>query len=77
LKRWLRQDLRQMMHDVLLDRTARQRGLFDPDYVASLVASLDHESIQVDRIWTLFMLELWFREFIDKPGSSSPVPQTS
>ena len=30
LKRWLRQDLRQMIHDVLLDRTARERGLFAP-----------------------------------------------
>jgi asparagine synthase (glutamine-hydrolysing) len=76
LKRWLRHDLRQMAHDVLLDRTARERGLFDPDYVAQLVASLDHESIQVDRIWTLLMLELWFRAFIDAPRSTSRVPQT-
>ena len=71
LKRWLRQDLRQMTHDLLLDRTARERGLFEPTYVAQIVASLQHGSIQVDRIWTLLMLELWFREFIDKPHSSS------
>ena len=76
LKRWLRHDLRQMAHDVLLDRTARERGLFDPDYVAKLLASLDRESIQVDRIWTLLMLELWFRAFIDAPRSTSRVPQT-
>jgi asparagine synthase (glutamine-hydrolysing) len=71
LKRWLRQDLRQMTHDVLLDRTARQRGLFEPAYVANLVATLQHGSIQVDRIWTLLMLELWFREFIDPPRSTA------
>ena len=65
----------QLTHDVLLDRTARERGLFDPAYVAKLVASLDHESIQVDRIWTLLMLELWFRAFIDAPRSTSRVPQ--
>ena len=75
LKRWLRRDLKQMTHDVLLDRTARERGLFEPAYVANLVASLQHESIQVDRIWTLLMLELWFREFIDKPRSPSRVPR--
>ncbi len=75
LKRWLRQDLRQMTHDLLLDRTARERGLFEPTYVAKLVAALQHGSIQVDRIWTLLMLELWFREFIDKPRSSSRLPQ--
>jgi asparagine synthase (glutamine-hydrolysing) len=72
LKRWLCEDLRQMTHDVLLDRTARERGLFDPTYVAKLVASLQHESVQVDRIWGLLMLELWFREFIDRPTSSPP-----
>jgi asparagine synthase (glutamine-hydrolysing) len=72
LKRWLRRDLRQMIHDVLLDRTARERGLFAPAYVGGLVASLERESTNVDRIWTLLMLELWFREFIDAPRT---VPQ--
>jgi asparagine synthase (glutamine-hydrolysing) len=71
LKRWLRRDLRPMIHDVLLDRTARERGLFEPAYVARLVASLEYESTQVDRIWTLLMLELWFREFVDTPRSAS------
>ncbi len=75
LKRWLRHDLKQMTHDVLLDRTARERGLFDPAHVAGLVASLDHQSVQVDRVWTLLMLELWFRAFIDKPASSSLAAQ--
>jgi asparagine synthase (glutamine-hydrolysing) len=77
LKRWLRHDLNQMTCDVLLDRTARERGLFDPGYVAKLVASLDRESVQADRIWTLLMLELWFREFIDPPASLSRAPQPS
>ena len=38
LKRWLRHDLRPLMHDMLLDPTARERGLFDPAYVAGLIA---------------------------------------
>ena len=59
-----------MVGDVLLDRRARERGLFDPAYVGRLVASLERESANVDRIWTLLMLELWFREFID--GSGAP-----
>jgi len=71
LNRWLCHDLRQMMQDVLLDRTARERGLFDPAYVSKLVASLQHEATQVDRVWTMLMLELWFREFIDKPVPSA------
>jgi asparagine synthase (glutamine-hydrolysing) len=75
LKRWLRHDLKQLTHDVLLDRTARERGLFDPVYVAGIVASLAHGSTQVDRIWTLLMLELWFRAFIDPPRSTSRASQ--
>ncbi len=49
--------------------------LYEPAYVAKLIASLQQGSIQVDRIWTLLMLELWFREFIDKPRSSSSLLQ--
>ncbi|MBI5920565.1 MAG: asparagine synthase (glutamine-hydrolyzing) [Betaproteobacteria bacterium] len=75
LKRWLCHDLRQMTHDLLLDRTARERGMFKPAYVSKLVGSLLHGSAQVDRVWTMLMLELWFREFIDKPPSSSRVLQ--
>ena len=40
-----------------------------------LVASLECESGNVDRIWTLLMLELWFREFIDAPRTTPrPLP---
>jgi hypothetical protein len=71
MKRWLRHDLRRMTHDALLDRTAREGGLFDPGHAARLVASLDQESVQVDRVWTLLMLELRFRAFVDAPRSTS------
>ena len=67
LKRWLRHDLRQLTRDVLLDRTARERGLFDPARVAELVDSLDGETVRTHQVWTLLMLELWFRAFIDAP----------
>jgi asparagine synthase (glutamine-hydrolysing) len=73
LKRWLGHDLRQMTHDLLLDQTARERGLFEPACVSKLVASLQHGAAQVDRVWTMLMLELWFREFIDKPPAFSRV----
>jgi asparagine synthase (glutamine-hydrolysing) len=68
LERWMRHDLRDMIQDVLLDKTARERGLFDSGYVQSLVDNLDRSrNSTVDRLWTLLVLELWFREFIDKP----------
>jgi asparagine synthase (glutamine-hydrolysing) len=64
--RWFREDLRVLAGDVLLDETARARGLFRPGAVARLL----HEHVlgRADhghRLWCLLMLELWQREHID------------
>jgi asparagine synthase (glutamine-hydrolysing) len=68
LARWLRTDLRAMTRDVLLDRTARERGLFDPAEVQRLFEDFDRGRGDADRLWTLLMLELWFRRFLDRRG---------
>jgi asparagine synthase (glutamine-hydrolysing) len=65
LERWMRHDLKEMTRDILLDRRARQRGLFEPKYVDDLVGKLDGPQGPADRVWTLLVLELWFRQFID------------
>ncbi len=65
LRRWMKQDLAGMVKDVLLDKTARERGLFDPREVSRIIDSLDSDHNAPDRAWTLLMLELWFREFVD------------
>ena len=67
LRRWMNEDLGGMVRDVLLDRRARERGLFDPREVQRLVDSMDRDRNAPDRVWTLLVLELWFREFIDRP----------
>lgn len=64
---WLRDRLKDLAYDALLGSTARQRGLFTPQYVERLLrehceGTNDHQY----RLWTLLMLELWFHEFIDK-----------
>jgi asparagine synthase (glutamine-hydrolysing) len=69
LERWMKRDLRTLVKDTLLDKRARERGLFDPKVVTELVDSLDGFQPMVDRLWTLLVLELWFREFIDAPAS--------
>jgi asparagine synthase (glutamine-hydrolysing) len=53
------------VREVLLDKRARERGLFEPREVKRLVESLDRDRNAPDRVWTLLILELWFREFID------------
>lgn len=65
LERWMRNDLRPMARDVLLDGTARRRGLFAPKYVTELVDTLERNNSTVDRVWTLLVLELWLREYVD------------
>ncbi len=68
LRRWMREDLAPMVREVLLDRTARERGLFEPAYVEQLIARMATSRDAPDRVWTLLVLELWFREFIDRRG---------
>jgi asparagine synthase (glutamine-hydrolysing) len=65
LRRWMRGPIAGLVKDALLDRTARERGLFKPARVASLVGQMGVDRNATDRVWTLLMLELWFREFID------------
>jgi asparagine synthase (glutamine-hydrolysing) len=65
LRRWMKEDLGGLVRDVLLDRRARDRGLFHPREVQRLVDSMDRDRNAPDRVWTLLVLELWFREFID------------
>ena len=72
LEHWFRHALRPMVNDLLLDRTARQRGLFEPREVEALVRTLDGRSPRYDRVWTLLMLELWLRELVDaRPAAAA------
>ncbi len=63
LERWMRRDLREMTRDVLLSERARARGLFNPREVERLVDGIDRGTTNPDRVWTLLVLELWFRSF--------------
>ncbi len=72
---WLRGELRQMLTDHLLDGTSRHRGLFAPSAVERLVS--DHLTGRLDaahQLWTLLMLEMWFREWMDHPPIESAAP---
>ena len=64
--RWMREDLAPMSRDVLLDRTARERGLFEPKAIEALLAQHQRGEPRGDQIWALMILELWYREFIDR-----------
>ncbi len=62
IERWLREDLRDMAHDLLLASDSLAAGLFERREVARLLA--DHGAKRIDAgwaIWTLLMLEQWGR----------------
>lgn len=63
---WFRGELKDFLADHVLGSTFQSRGLFKPAAVQKLFD--DHQRGAGDHahhLWTLLMLELWFREFID------------
>jgi asparagine synthase (glutamine-hydrolysing) len=50
--------------DALTNRAARERGLFDPGYVATLLAdpNAKRTTLEGNRLWQLALLELWLQE---------------
>jgi asparagine synthase (glutamine-hydrolysing) len=63
--RWFRADLRPLARDVLLDDTARARGLFRPSAIESMLAEHESGRDHAHRLWGLLVLELWLRAHID------------
>jgi asparagine synthase (glutamine-hydrolysing) len=64
--KWFRGEMKDFIRDVLLSQQAMQRGIVRPEVIERYV----NEHVNADRdhafqIWTLLMLELWFRRFID------------
>ena len=68
LERWLREDLRDMVHDVVLGQTLRRRGYFNAAFLERIVR--EHEQRIRNwqyPLWNLLMFELWHQTFIDRP----------
>jgi len=65
---WFRNELRELLEDVLLSPTCLERGLLNPDEVRLLVS--EHVTGKFDhayRLWNLLCLELWQRMYLDQP----------
>ncbi|HJZ74998.1 MAG TPA: asparagine synthase (glutamine-hydrolyzing) [Vicinamibacterales bacterium] len=63
---WLRGPLAPMVDALLLDGRMRDRGVFDDRAIRAMWR--DHRDGAHDhrhRLWSLVMLELWFRQFVD------------
>jgi asparagine synthase (glutamine-hydrolysing) len=67
LGRWLRDDLRPVVADLLDPDAVRRRGVFRSERVDALVREhLAGHRNHADRLWTLMMFELWAREYLGR-----------
>jgi asparagine synthase (glutamine-hydrolysing) len=70
IQEWINQQLRSRIRETLSDARTRQRGYIDSRYVDVLLD--EHERGRRDHsmgLWSLVMLELWHRQFLDQGGS--------
>ena len=68
---WFRGAYRSVLDEYVLSSRARERGIFNPEFVRSLVEQHQHgEANHSERLWSLVNLEMWFRRFIDGDGAS-------
>ena len=66
INEWINDQLRDRITDDLTSRSSMERGYFDQEYVGMLLK--EHSAGRLDHsnaLWMLWMLELWFRQYID------------
>jgi asparagine synthase (glutamine-hydrolysing) len=68
LEEWINQQLRDQIRETLREPRTRQRGYVNYEYVDLLLD--EHQKGRRDHsfpLWSLLMLELWHRQYIDHP----------
>ncbi len=71
LRRWMRNELRELLGDILSEDSLKRRGMFNPSAVQRLIA--DNDAGHVDASYTLLSLlcvEIWCRHFLDTSSAS-------
>lgn len=66
--KYVRGEFLEFMKEVLLCDSAKQRGLYNPDYVEKLLADPEshHTRLQGSKLWHLTALELWWQQNIEQ-----------
>ena len=62
---WLRNELKEMLIEVLTDTTAKQRGWFKPPAVRQVIETHMSGVDKDNLLWPMLMLELWARTWLD------------
>lgn len=66
---WLRTNLRDWLRDILLDRATLARGYFEKSCIERLIADDLRRGGYSKELFSLAVLELWHREFVENSGS--------
>lgn len=67
LRRWMRQELRELLGDLLSEESLMRRGLFDPVKVQRMIAANDAGRIDASyTLLSLLCIEIWCRRFVDQ-----------
>ena len=71
IRTWLQVDLREMIGDLLSERSIKNRGYFDPKAIANLIRAQDEQVEDYTyQLWAFLTLELWIRTWVEEPTSS-------
>ena len=73
IEQWINKQLRERVRETLTESRTTARGYIEKHYVNVLLD--EHERGRRDHareLWSLFMLELWHRTFVDKAGAVPP-----
>jgi asparagine synthase (glutamine-hydrolysing) len=71
--RWLRGEFRGVVEEYVLGARARERAIFDREYVRELVARHDRGEEHSERLWALVNFEIWQRRFLDGEAPEPPI----
>ncbi|MCP4908252.1 MAG: asparagine synthase (glutamine-hydrolyzing) [bacterium] len=71
LRRWMRNELSELLHDLLSPDSLRRRGLFDPEAVQCLMAANDAGKVDVSyTLLSLLCIEIWCRRYVDRSAEA-------
>ncbi len=69
---WLKKDLKARIRDILLDSRTRARGYFQERTIQKMLDEGRAKELYAKEIFSLVVLELWHREFVDRKCTSIP-----
>jgi asparagine synthase (glutamine-hydrolysing) len=77
LGQWLRGSFSHIVDEYVLGERARERGIFDGEFVAELAARHKAGEDHSERLWALINFEIWQRRFLDRDEMSFVAPTFS